>query len=288
MKIKDKTILITGGTSGIGQALAEAFRRESKVIITGRSADRLEQAKANGLTAMACDLTQKKDIEKLVVKLEQEFPSLDVLINNAGIQYNYDWLKEVGAVHKIQHELATNLIGTIQLTQLLLPLLSTKISTIINVSFALGSVPKSDGLVYSVSKAGLRSFTQGLRKVLVGQSISVLEVIPPVTDTQMTAGRSKNKMSVQTLVTLIIKQWESGKQLIAPSKIKIFLQLNRFLPALSNRIISENLILDNFLQIFSVLSRTQSDDRFKLLIKMRQVIESTFIANRSYAQMILC
>lgn len=237
MKIKDHTILITGGTSGIGKALAEVLAPNNQVIITGRSAQKLEAARRRGLTAFACDLTQAREVENLVVTLEQEFPQLDLLINNAGVQYNYDLLEESDISTQIRQEIATNLSGTIHLTHLLLPLLSTKPSTIINVSSALGVVPKSNGLIYSVSKAGLRSFTIGLRKILRNQAIRVVEIIPPVTDTEMTSERSETKMPVDELVKLILRQWENGKQLIAPAKVKFLLQLHRFAPGLANRLI---------------------------------------------------
>lgn len=237
MKIKNHTILITGGTSGIGQALAGALVENNQLIITGRSADRLAAAKAKGMSTFTCDLTQPNEVESLVMQLEQEFPRLDVLINNAGIQYNYDLLEESNAYSRVQNELATNLTGTIHLTQLLLPLLSTKASTIINVTSALGTVPKSDGLVYSASKAGMRNFTAGLRKILKDQNIRVLEIIPPVTDTHMTEARTENKMPVDELIQIILRQWESGKKLIAPGKVKFLLQLNRFAPRLANRLV---------------------------------------------------
>lgn len=237
MKIKNHTILITGGTSGIGRALAEALVENNQVIITGRSAKRLAIARANGISTFACDLTQSREVENLVMELEQHFPQLDILINNAGIQYNYDLLEESNAYSRVQNELSTNLTGTIHLTQLLLPLLSTKPSTIINVTSALGTVPKSDGLVYSASKAGMRNFTVGLRKVLSKQQIRVLEIIPPVTDTHMTEARTENKMPVDELIQIILRQWEKGKALIAPGKVKFLLQLNRFAPGLANRII---------------------------------------------------
>ncbi len=238
MEIKGHTILITGGTSGIGKMLAEVLNPYNQVIITGRSADRLREARSAGLKAISCDLRQQKDLESLVLQLEQEYPDLDVLINNAGIQNNYDWINELNAHLKIQRELDTNLTGTIQLTQLLLPLLSTKSSTILNVTSALGAVPKSDGLVYSASKAGLRNFTRGLRKVLKGYPIRVIEVVPPVTETNMTAGRSERKMQVDALVRIILRQWKKRKLLIAPAKIRIFLAIDRFFPAFADWIIS--------------------------------------------------
>ena len=171
------------------------------------------------------------------MEVEQKYPELDVLVNNAGIQYNYNLLEASDIHQKIQNEINTNLTGTIQLTQLLLPILSTKPSVIVNVTSGLGAVPKTDGLIYSVSKAGLRNFTLGLRKSLNNNAIKVLEIIPPVTNTNMTSGRDEQKMSVEELVRIIIKQWQQGKILIAPGKIKLFLLINRFLPVLANRII---------------------------------------------------
>ncbi|WP_170110245.1 SDR family oxidoreductase [Flavilitoribacter nigricans] len=237
MKIKNHTVLITGGTSGIGRELARALAKDNRVIVTGRSEQRLTEARKDGLTAWNCDLTVPRQIEALVVKLEQEFPQLDILINNAGIQFNYNLLETPSSYEKINREITTNLTGTIHLTQLLLPLLSTKPSTIINLTSALGTVPKSDGLVYSAGKAGLRNFTAGLRKVLRNKSVRVLEIIPPVTDTRMTAERGENKMPVDELVRIILRQWERGYQLIAPGKVKFLLLLQRSLPGLADRLI---------------------------------------------------
>lgn len=236
-KLKGHTILITGGTSGIGKALALALQDDNQVIITGRSPKRLEQARQEGFAAIACDMTQKNDLDHLNTLIEQQYPQLDVLINNAGVQYNYKLLEVSDVNHKIHTEIAINLTGAIQLTQMLLPVLSTKPSQILNVTSALGAVPKSDALVYSASKAGLRNFTAGLRKVLKGQSIEVLEVIPPVTDTGMTAGREAEKMSVADLTKVILHQWKQGREVIAPQKIKAFMGLGRFLPGVASRII---------------------------------------------------
>jgi len=237
MDIKDRTILITGGTSGIGKALALALYKTNQVIVTGRSPERLNEMRSLGITAIACDLTQKEDLERILLTLEQEHSELDVLINNAGIQYNYNFTKQTQAFQKIQQEIQTNLIGVIQLTSSLIPLLSTKSSTIINVTSGLGAVPKTDGLIYSCSKAGLRNFHRGLRKSLKGQSIEVIELIPPVTATAMTAEREEAKMTVEELVSIALGQWKAGKSLLAPRKIRLLLLIDRFLPALADRII---------------------------------------------------
>jgi uncharacterized oxidoreductase len=237
MDIQNQTILITGGTSGIGKALALSLKEKNTVIVTGRSEARLEEARKNGLITIQADLTKREDLDQLVMTIEQQYPQLNVLINNAGIQYNYHMLRESDTFQRIQQEIQVNLTGTIQLTQLLLPVLCSKPSQILNVSSALGVVPKSDGIVYSASKAGLRNFTRGLRKILKEQPVQVIEVIPPVTDTRMTAGRDEEKMPVEELVLLILKQWSKGKTLIAPGKIKLLMTINRWWPSLADSFI---------------------------------------------------
>lgn len=237
MTIQNQTILITGGTSCIGKALALVLNKHNKVIVTGRSLERLEDMRKSGLSPIAADLCKREDLDKLVLTIEQQYPQLNILINNAGIQYNYHLLEEPDPLQRIQQEIQINLTGTIQLTQRLLPILCTKPSQIINVSSALGIVPKKDGIVYSASKAGLRNFTKGLRKILKEQPVKVIEIIPPVTDTRMTAERDEKKMSPEELAALIIKQWSRGHSLITSSKIRLLLAINRAWPGLADRII---------------------------------------------------
>ena len=237
MAIENQTILITGGTSGIGRGLALELSKGNRVIVTGRNKERLVRAESEGMVAMYCDLNDKASIEHLVLEIEQSYPGLNTLINNAGIQYNYDLLAEPNLFEKIHIEISTNLVGAIQLTHLLLPILSTKTSTILNVTSGLATVPKSDGLIYSASKAGLHNFTLGLRKVLKHHPIRVIEVIPLVTATPMTSTRTEQKMEVEELVQLVLKQWRNGRLCIAPTQIKLLLWINRFFPTLANLIV---------------------------------------------------
>ena len=237
MKLINRTILITGGTSGIGRALAKQLQKDNAVIVTGVREASVAKAEEAGFTVYPLDLTSKESIEALALQLEKSHPDLDVLINNAGIQHNYDFLQASDTYHHISQEIAVNLTGTIYLTQLLLALLGTKNSSIINVTSALGAVPKSDGLIYSATKAGLRNFTRGLRKIVGPQPIRVYELVPPVTDTAMTAGRSETKMPAEELARLALKQLAANKRVLAPSKIKFFLWLDRVLPRATDKII---------------------------------------------------
>ena len=237
MKLSGHTILITGGTSGIGRELALRLKASNTVLVTGRNPDRLAEATAAGLIAIRCDLTSRADIDQLLTRIEQDYPALDVLINNAGVQYNYQLPARDDIFRKVQEEIAINLTGTIQLTQALLPTLLTKPSQILNVTSALAWVPKSDGLVYSASKAGLHNFTRGLRKALKGHDVVVREIVPPVTDTGMTAGREEAKMNAGALADLILAQWKKGKKRLAPTKIRLFAGINHWLPSVADRII---------------------------------------------------
>lgn len=237
MKLKDRTILITGGTSGIGRALAEMLKKDNTVIVTGRRQLSVQKAREEELHAFPLDLSSKESMDALAVYIETNYPALDLLINNAGVQHNYNFTTATDTYDAVNGEIAINLTGQIYLTQLLLPLLSTRPSAIVNVTSALGAVPKSDGLVYSASKAGLRNFTRGLRKVLKGTSVQVLECIPPVTDTAMTAGRDEAKMTPKELANRVLGQMKKRFQVLAPQKIKFFLWLNRMVPRLADKII---------------------------------------------------
>lgn len=241
MKLKNNTILITGGTSGIGYALAKEFKAlGNKVIVLGRNKDKLEKLQQEGFETMMCDLSKTMDIEKVVIEIEQKYPDLNVLFNNAGIQYNYEITNTVIPIDKIRDEIDTNVTGQIILTQLILPILANKEkSYVLNTTSALGAFPKPDGLVYSSSKAALRNFTVGLRYALKKNGIKVLEFIPPVTDTAMTSERDGNKMSVEKLLRKIIPQIENEKPTITTGSVRFFLLLSLLLPGLANKIVSK-------------------------------------------------
>ena len=241
MHLSNNTILITGGTSGIGFILGkELLARGNTVILLGRNQQKLDQAKKQGFETIACDLNKQEDIESAVVYIQNHFPQINMLFNNAGVQYNYLFTDSVVPFDKIQQEIMTNVTGQIALTQLLIPLLNNaKEAFIINTTSGLGAFPKSDGLVYSASKAAMRNFTVGLRYALKDSPINVLEFIPPVTDTEMTAGREEEKMSAQALVDHILPQLEQEKRILTITKMRFFLWIAVLFPNLAHRILSK-------------------------------------------------
>jgi uncharacterized oxidoreductase len=189
MNLQGNTILLTGGGSGIGLALAKRFvRAGSKVIVCGRRKEQLERARreCSELHTLSCDISTEPGREKLLSQVMDEFPALNILVNNAGIQNRpppvhqpQDWMQS-------KLEIATNLEAPIHLSMLFLPhLLKTKPSAIINVTSGLSFAPISFMPVYCLTKAALHSFTLSLRHQLKSTSVQVIEVIPPAVNTDL-------------------------------------------------------------------------------------------------------
>jgi len=241
MRLTNKTILITGGTSGIGYALGlELLKKNNRVILLGRDTAKLTQARNEGFKTIQCDLSKQEDIEMAALKIQNDHSDLAVLFNNAGVQFNYLFTSAIIPLDKIRMEIEINVTGQILLTQLLIPVLSNaKNALIVNTTSGLGAFPKLDGLVYSASKAAMRNFTIGLKYALKETGISVVEFIPPVTDTNMTSGRNEGKMSVAELIQIVLPQLEKGKSIIAPFKMRMFLLIAFLFPSLANKILSK-------------------------------------------------
>ncbi len=188
MKTESNTILITGGASGIGYALAERFLDAGNtVLICGRREDKLKEAKAKRpeLHVRVADVGTPEGREDLCAWATREFPAVNVLINNAGIQ-KYPDLKKKPEWESLREELAINLDAPIHLSTLFIPhFLQRKEATIINVTSGLSFIPLANVPVYSATKAALHSFTLSLRHQLAKTPVSVVEIIPPAVDTDL-------------------------------------------------------------------------------------------------------
>lgn len=241
MKLSGNTILITGGTSGIGWELGKTLlEKGNEVILMGRNKKKLEEARESGFQTITCDLKNHLEIESAVLAVEQNHPNLNVLINNAGIQQNYPFVESATSFQKMHQEVQVNFTSQAWLTQLLIPLLSAhNESFIINTTSGLGAFPKSDGLIYSASKAAMRNFTTGLRYALKDSSITVMEFIPPVTETPMTAGRDTAKMNAKELAQAILPQMESDRKVLTIRKMRLFILIGFLLPNLAHKILEK-------------------------------------------------
>lgn len=244
MKRSGHTILITGGASGIGLALAERFiNNDNKVIIVGRNEQKLNQLKLkySNITTYACDIGIDEQLNVLVEQLYDNHPDLNMVINNAGIQYNFSFMDQADQSDQIVEEIAINLTAPIKLISKLLPLLvRSEQSAIINVSSGLGFVPKKTAPVYCATKAGLHIFTKALRYQLEHTNIKVFEIIPPVVDTDMTIGRGRNKISPEELVTQFMSSFQKDRLEAQIGKVKWLTFIHRWYPALAERILKNS------------------------------------------------
>jgi len=158
------------------------------------------------------------------------------LINNAGTQYNYNFLEEPQLLHKIEYEVNVNFLSPLKLIALLLPILEkNKNSAIANVSSGLAIVPKMDAPIYCGTKAGIHIFSKSLRYQLEDK-IKVFEIIPALVDTAMVAGRGKGKISPQKLVDEFIRAFKKDKYEVNIGKVKLLRTVNRICPSLADKL----------------------------------------------------
>lgn len=191
MKPTGNTILITGGGSGIGRGLAEAFHAKGNtVLIAARGRARLDEvATANpGIGTYTVDMADAESVRALAKTAVRDHPELNVLVNMAGVMVAEELLGHAAqAVADAEATIATNLLGPIRLTAALLPhLLTRPDATILNVSSGLAFVPRASHPTYCATKAAIHSYTQSLRYQLRGTSVRVVEIVPPYVATELT------------------------------------------------------------------------------------------------------
>jgi len=198
MNLTGNTILITGGTSGIGLALARHLNMlNNKVIICGRRAERLKEIeRANaGIVTKVCDVTDAQQRVDLAEWVVQHYPDVNVLVNNAGLQLHAD-LTRTGDLTNIHTEIETNVVAPIHFIQLFTSYLSRKeAAAIINISSGLAFVPLAVAAVYSATKAAIHSLTLSLRYQLRNTTIKVFEIAPPSVDTELGYHHREDKNS---------------------------------------------------------------------------------------------
>ncbi|WP_183560738.1 SDR family oxidoreductase [Mucilaginibacter sp. SP1R1] len=189
MKTSQNTVLITGGSAGIGFEIAKQLSaKNNHVIIVGRNPERLQKAAAQlqNVTAINADIASAADVEALVAKLTSDFPKLNVVINNAGAASGLsDLLNNTDTFERASAEIHTNFLSVIRLNEKLLPILKKQTeAAIVNVSSIVAFVPGKVTATYSASKAALHSYTLSLRISLTDTAVKVFELMPPLVDTE--------------------------------------------------------------------------------------------------------
>ncbi len=191
MNITNNTILITGGGSGIGLAIAKSLSPSNKIIIVGRNKEKLDAAAKDleNVFTIRADVTNESDVNRLYEEVKTTFGQLNILINNAGSAFVYTLSENSDTYGKAFAEFTTNYFAPIRLTEKFLPLLKEQNeAAIVNVSSIVGLVPGAYLPTYSDSKAALHSYTQVLRYELAKESnIKVFELMPPLVNTDFSA-----------------------------------------------------------------------------------------------------
>ncbi|HEX7669681.1 MAG TPA: SDR family NAD(P)-dependent oxidoreductase [Polyangiaceae bacterium] len=218
MRLSGNSVLITGGATGIGYAMAKAFLDAgSVVIVCGRRVDRLEEVRRRhpAIHVHACDVAKPADRLALVEWTSSSFGGFNVLVNNAGIQRDIDFSTGIAEFEAGENEIAINLEAPIVLSGLAVPYLTGRENgAIINVSSGLGFVPAAKMPVYSATKAGMHAFSMALRHQLSRVGIKVFEVVPPMVDTELNPeGRAKRggfraDLTAETFVLAVMKAIE--------------------------------------------------------------------------------
>lgn len=235
MEIGGKRVLVTGGTDGIGLEMARLLKTKgADVVVCGRRQTLLDAAAAEGFEAVGADLTSAK----ACADLAQHFATtgLDILINNAGAGTDYDVNVPINLADN-DRVIFLNLNAPIHLITHLLPILRDgREAAIVNVTSGLAIAPRAGGPIYCATKAALRSFTMALRYQLRGSKVHVIEALPPVVETQMTAGRGGNKMSPVECARQIVRAIETNQAQANVGMVKLLKAVYSVSPALARSI----------------------------------------------------
>jgi uncharacterized oxidoreductase len=246
MKTTNNTVLITGGSAGIGFETAKLFAENNNhVIIIGRNQQRLDKAVARlkNTTAIKSDVSKAEDVEKLVARLHQDFPQLNVVINNAASAYVYNMTEtDNNAFEKASEEILTNYLAIVRLNGELLPLLKQQPeSAIVNVSSIVAfAAPAATVATYAASKAALHSYTNSLRIMLEDTPIKVFELMPPLVDTEFSAeigGATKGMPPKQVADDLLAAMENDELEIHVGRTAEIF---NNFFPLYPKAVLAMN------------------------------------------------
>jgi uncharacterized oxidoreductase len=242
MKLNGHTILITGGSAGIGLAFALKFLElGNEVIVTGRRQAVLDQVKAKHPTlhTIQSDVAASAQIAALAVRVKSNFPKLDVLMNNAGIMLYKNLKAPAADLAGLMAEMNVNVGGVITTTSAFIDILRTNKGTVINTSSALAFVPLPSAPIYSATKAAIHSYTQSLRFQLEETGVEVIELMPPVVKTDLAAelaeGGSVTVITTDELVKQSFAALKAGAVEIRPGQSKQLAFMRRFAPDFINR-----------------------------------------------------
>jgi len=241
MQLSGNTILITGGSAGIGLAFAAKFLElDNTVIVTGRKQDKLDAAKAAhpALHTYQSDVADPEQIASLASRVAEEFPALNVLMNNAGIMVHRNLAEPTDDLAGLTREVDINVGGSIRTTAAFIATLKANKGAIINVSSGLAFVPLTSAPIYCATKAAMHSYTTSLRFQLQEADVEVIELMPPAVHTEMTGdipeGGDFAIITTDELVEATVKALKSGSVEIRPGQSNQLHWMSRLAPGFIN------------------------------------------------------
>jgi uncharacterized oxidoreductase len=242
MILSGRTILITGGSGGIGLAFALKFvELGNEVIVTGRRESVLEEVKKRHpkLNTIQSDVADPAQIAALAARVRMEFPKLDVLMNNAGIMLHKNLKAPAADLAGLMTEMNVNVGGVISMTSAFIDILRANKGTVINTSSALAFVPLPSAPIYSATKAAIHSYTQSLRFQLEETGVEVIELMPPAVKTDLAAditeGDGFTMITTDELVKQSFASLKVGALEIRPGQSKTLSWMRRLAPDFINR-----------------------------------------------------
>lgn len=240
MKLERRNIVITGGTAGIGRELVRMLHADNDILVIASNTPRLEALARDipGVLTCPADLSRHREVEAAAREVRARFKHLDVLINNAAVQYTPALLDDDFQHDSIRREIAINFTAVCSLTALLMPaLLHDNAAAILNVNSGLALMPKTNSAVYCATKAAVNAFSQSLRNQLEGTNVRVLQAFMPLVETQMSAGRGIGKLSAADAARLLVRGVEHDVEDHDIGKVRLLRALVRFAPGIARNII---------------------------------------------------
>lgn len=243
--LEGRTAIVTGASRGIGRALALGLvAKGARVVAVGRDGEALSALAREGsgrVVTVIADLGAPGAATTLASRTEAEFPDASVLVNNAGVQTPVDFLvSDVESVWPaMRAEIAVNFEAVVELSLRLLPLMAHQPSAaIVNLTTGLTLAPKKGAPVYCATKFGVAAFTRSLRYQCEDRAphVRIVEALPPIVDTGMTAGRGRDKISAERCASEILRGLESGRPVIDVGKTRLLRLVSRISPTLAFRI----------------------------------------------------
>lgn len=242
MKLENKNIVLTGGSSGVGLDLLRTLSSANRIInLSRRAPPRDALPPSANIQHIETDLADEASVRTAIAQITKEKPNgIDVLINCAAVQCLPRFTDPDFDPASIAAEIAINLTSPAQIIHALLPSLrKSKQSVILNINSGLGLVPKAESAIYCATKAGLDNLSRGLRAQLAGTGVHVSQAFLPLVDTPMTTGRGSGKLSSTEAARQIISGIERGKADIDIGKVPLLRLINRISPSIANRIMQK-------------------------------------------------